>query len=421
MIGLCGAAALGFLFFVVLSAGVVNSVANHGFEDNLSGWTTNGTVSLSSTAYQGSHAVQLGSTSPTNGDSSVSQTFTTPAGATVLSVWYQAHCADYTTQFDWVTATLSDPVNDPQNQNPINVLPKTCINSDQWMEASVPVVGAHTYTLTLLSHDDNRAGDVTYALFDQVTFPSYLTSVASLAVFLITLALVYGFWTRYLNPFVEPLLIRAENYFRPYQGKITLNGRELIGLSPDQILRQGVARTFQNIRLFSNMTILENVLVGQHTRLRSSIFSSIARLPTMTAEENQARERAIELLRFFGEHLVQRKDEPVSSLSYADKRLVEIARALASNPTMLLLDEPTAGMNERETEAAVRYIRRLRDERGITILLIEHKLTVTMGISDWIAVLDYGEKIAEGLPEAVRRNKLVIEAYLGRKAGGSDA
>jgi branched-chain amino acid transport system ATP-binding protein len=202
---------------------------------------------------------------------------------------------------------------------------------------------------------------------------------------------------------------------------VLLGGRELIGLSPDHVLRRGVARTFQNIRLFNNMTVLENVLVGQHTRLKSTIFSSITRLPTMISEEAMAEEKAIGLLRFFGEHLVERRDEPVSSLSYADKRRVEIARALASEPVLLLLDEPTAGMNERETEEAVRYIRRLRDERGITVLLIEHKLTVTMGMSDWIAVLDYGRKIAEGVPADIRRNERVIEAYLGRKATVADA
>jgi branched-chain amino acid transport system ATP-binding protein len=248
-----------------------------------------------------------------------------------------------------------------------------------------------------------------------------LSQVVAVAVFLVLTAVIYGYWVRYANPWIEPLLIRAENYFRPYEGKILLGGRELIGLSPDQVLRQGVARTFQNIRLFNNMTVLENVLVGQHARLKSSIFSSITRLPTMTAEEAGAEKKAIELLRFLGEHLVERKDEPVSSLSYADKRRVEIARALASDPLLLCLDEPTAGMNDRETEAAVSYIRRLRDERGITILLIEHKMTVTMGISDWITVLDYGRKIAEGLPDDVRHNERVIEAYLGRKATVSDA
>ena len=248
-----------------------------------------------------------------------------------------------------------------------------------------------------------------------------LSVVVAVLVFLITAATVYNFWVRWLNPIVEPFLIDMENTLRPYEGKVLLRGRELVGLSPDQVLRQGVARTFQNIRLFSNMTVLENVMVGMHSRMKSGLFSSAVRLPRQIAEEEQARARAIELLRFFGDDLVARQDEPASSLAYAEKRRVEIARALASEPTMLLLDEPTAGMNEVETEEATRYIRRLRDERGLTILLIEHKLTVTMGISDRISVLDYGRKIAEGLPADIRRNERVIEAYLGRKSAVSDA
>jgi branched-chain amino acid transport system ATP-binding protein len=248
-----------------------------------------------------------------------------------------------------------------------------------------------------------------------------LSVMVSVLVFLLVAATVYSFWVRLMNPRIEPFLIDMENTLRPYEGKVLLRGRELVGLSPDQVLRQGVARTFQNIRLFSNMTVLENVMVGMHSRMKSGLFSSAIRLPRQITEEDQAREKAIELLRFFGDDLVARKDEPASSLAYAEKRRVEIARALAAEPALLLLDEPTAGMNEAETAEATRYIRRLRDERGLTILLIEHKLTVTMGISDWISVLDYGRKIAEGLPDDIRRNERVIEAYLGRKSTVSDA
>ncbi|MBV9862350.1 MAG: branched-chain amino acid ABC transporter ATP-binding protein/permease [Alphaproteobacteria bacterium] len=201
----------------------------------------------------------------------------------------------------------------------------------------------------------------------------------------------------------------------PNSGSIRFAGNEIARLPPHAVLERGIARTFQNIRLFPNLTVLENVLIGMHARLETGALGAVLRLPGTMREEAAARERVLEILAIFGNRLLPRVDHLVSSLSYANRRRVEIARALASRPKLLLLDEPTAGMNPAETLELAEQIKSLH-RLGLTIVLIEHKLDVVVNLAENVIVLDHGEKIAEGTPDAVRRNEEVIRAYLGRSA-----
>ncbi len=202
--------------------------------------------------------------------------------------------------------------------------------------------------------------------------------------------------------------------YPPDGGDVRLRGQSIVGLSPNRITKAGIARTFQNVHLFPNMTVLENAMVGQHCRSKAGVFGSILRTPAVRREEAAIRTRARASLDFFGSRLAgYRQDQPAFVLSYANRRRLEMARALATDPVIMLLDEPTAGMNPRETLELRDHIVRMRDELGLTVLVIEHDMRVVKGVSDRVVACDYGRKIAEGTYEEVANDEQVVEAYLG--------